>query len=54
MVYKIISKKLIIIIPFIFLLIASIRIYINYNENKKSVEYFISEQSKLIDSLYDT
>jgi diguanylate cyclase (GGDEF)-like protein/PAS domain S-box-containing protein len=37
-----------------FFIIAFIRIYINYNDNKKSVEEFIEEQSKLIDSLYMT
>jgi len=54
MSYKVISKKLIIIVPFIFFIIALVRISINYYENKKSVEMFISEQSKLINSLYMT
>ena len=54
MSYKVVSKKLIIVIFLIFFIIASVRIYINYYENKKNVEMFISEQSKLIDSLYMT
>ncbi|MDA3907532.1 MAG: GGDEF domain-containing protein, partial [Sulfurimonas sp.] len=54
MSYKLISKKLIIIVPIIFFIIAFIRISLNYFENKKDVEEFISEQSKLIDSLYMT
>ncbi|MEA1891980.1 MAG: EAL domain-containing protein [Campylobacterota bacterium] len=37
-----------------FFIIAFVRIYINYNDNKKNVEEFIFEQSKLIDSLYIT
>ncbi len=54
MSYKVISKKLILIVPIMFFIIASVRIYLNYYENKKSVEQFISEQSKLINSLYLT
>ncbi len=54
MSYKVISKKLILLVPIIFFTIASIRIFINYNENKKNVEEFISEQSRMIDSLYIT
>ena len=54
MSYKVISKKLIIIIPIIFFIVAFVRITINYFENKKSVEEFIFEQSKLVDSLYMT
>lgn len=54
MSYKVISKKLILVVPIIFFLIASIRIFINYNENKKNVEEFISEQSRMINSLYMT
>lgn len=51
MSYKIISKKLIIIIPIVFFIIVSVRVSLNYFENKKMVEEFIFEQSKLIDSL---
>jgi len=54
MSYKIVSKKLIIIIPILFFIMASVRVYINYNENKNNVKNFIFEQSKLIDSLYMT
>jgi len=54
MSFKIISKKLIIIIPIMFLIIALARVTVNYFENKASVEEFISQQAKLIDSLYLT
>ena len=54
MSYKIISKRLIVIIPIMFLIIAIVRIYLNYSENKVAVKYFVSEQSKLVDSLYMT
>ncbi|EQB40663.1 diguanylate cyclase [Sulfurimonas hongkongensis] len=54
MSFKIISKKLIIIIPIIFLVIALARVTVNYFENKASVEEFISQQAKLVDSLYLT
>ncbi|PHQ65481.1 MAG: GGDEF domain-containing protein [Sulfurimonas sp.] len=54
MSYKVISRKLIIIVPIMFFIIAFVRISLNYFENKKSVEEFISEQSKLVDSLYMT
>lgn len=54
MSYKVISKKLIIIVPIMFFIIAFVRISLNYYENKKSVEEFISEQSKLVNSLYMT
>ncbi|WP_294966267.1 DUF3365 domain-containing protein, partial [Sulfurimonas sp.] len=37
-----------------FFIMAFVRISLNYFENKKSVEEFISEQSKLVDSLYMT
>ncbi|WP_262823927.1 EAL domain-containing protein [Sulfurimonas gotlandica] len=37
-----------------FFIIAIVRISLNYYENKKSVELFVSEQSKLVDSLYMT
>jgi len=52
MSYRIISKRLIIIVPIMFLIIAIVRIYVNYNENRVAVKYFVSEQSRLIDSLY--
>ena len=51
---KIVSKKLIIIVPILFFIIALVRVYINYNENKNNVRNFIFEQSKLVDSLYMT
>ncbi|WP_415397996.1 EAL domain-containing protein [Sulfurimonas sp. CS5] len=51
MSYKIISKKLIIIIPIVFFIIVSVRVSLDYFENKKMVEEFIFEQSRLIDSL---
>lgn len=51
---KLISKKLIVVVPIIFFIIAFIRIYINYNENVKNVKQFVLEQSKLIDSIYIT
>jgi diguanylate cyclase (GGDEF)-like protein/PAS domain S-box-containing protein len=35
-----------------FLIIAIVRIYLNYNENKIAIKYFVSEQSRLVDSLY--
>jgi diguanylate cyclase (GGDEF)-like protein/PAS domain S-box-containing protein len=54
MSYKTVSKKMIIIVPILFLLLATVRICINYNGNKDSVEHFIEEQSKLVDSLYMT
>ncbi len=54
MSYKLISKRLIIIVPIMFFIIAFVRISLNYYENKKGVEQFISEQSRLIDSLYMT
>lgn len=54
MSFKIISKKLIIIVPIVFLAIALARVTINYFENKSSVEEFISQQAKLVDSLYLT
>lgn len=54
MSFKIISKKLITIVPILFLLVIFVRISINYFENKASVEEFISQQAKLIDSLYLT
>jgi len=54
MSFKIISRKLIIITPILFLIIALTRVAINYFENKASVEEFISQQTKLIDSLYLT
>nr|WP_321268342.1 EAL domain-containing protein [uncultured Sulfurimonas sp.] len=37
-----------------FLIIATIRIYVNYSENKRSVEEFVLAQAKLVDSLYVT
>lgn len=37
-----------------FFIIAFVRISLNYYENKRSVEEFISEQSRLIDTLYMT
>ncbi|WP_373034552.1 EAL domain-containing protein [Sulfurimonas sp.] len=52
MSYKVISKRLIIIVPIMFFIIAIVRISLNYHDNKKSVEQFISEQAKLVDSLY--
>ena len=52
MSYKLISKKIIYIVPVFFLLVAMVRIYVNYTGNKKAIEYFIHEQSKLLDSLY--
>ena len=54
MSYKTVSKKLIIIVPVLFFIMAAIRVYINYSENKTNVKDFIFEQSKLIDSLYMT
>jgi PAS domain S-box-containing protein/diguanylate cyclase (GGDEF)-like protein len=54
MSYKVISKKLIIIVPIMFFIMAFVRISLNYFENKKSVELFVLEQSKLVDSLYMT
>ncbi len=54
MSYKIISKKLIIIVPVIFFIIAFVRISLNYRENEAAIKQFIFEQSKLIDSLYMT
>jgi len=54
MSFKIISKKLIIIVPIIFLVIALARVTVNYFENKASVEEFISQQAKLVNSLYLT
>jgi diguanylate cyclase (GGDEF)-like protein/PAS domain S-box-containing protein len=52
MSYKIISKKLIIIVPIVFVLVSIVRIYLNYTQNQEAMRYFISEQSRLIDSLY--
>ncbi|NPA60423.1 MAG: DUF3365 domain-containing protein, partial [Epsilonproteobacteria bacterium] len=54
MSYKIISKKLIIIIPIMFFIIAFVRIFLNYQENENAIKQFIFEQSKLVDSLYMT
>lgn len=54
MTFKIISKRLIIIIPIVFLVIALARVSVNYFENKASVEAFISQQAKLVYALYMT
>ncbi|WP_321777840.1 EAL domain-containing protein [Sulfurimonas sp.] len=54
MSYKVISRKLILVAPLLFFIIACMRIYINHNENKKNIQNFISEQARLIDSLYIT
>ncbi len=49
---NIISKRIIIIIPILFILLTAIRIYINYNDNQKSITRFITKHVQSIDSLF--
>ena len=49
---NIISKKIIIFIPILFILLTLIRINIHYNDNQESITLFITKHIQSIDSLF--
>lgn len=54
MLNKLISKKIIILVPIFFLILIIVKAILNYYENKDRLEWFIHEQSKILDAFYNS